>query len=105
MNAGRLKYIIIIQSPEITQNEYGANSINWIDKIIARSDFQNNSGNRVNENGEIIFSYEKIFTIRYYHNINERDRIKFGNDYYRILSLEKEKDKQFIKINTELIND
>lgn len=72
MNAGRLKEVITIQKPTISQNEYGANGTQWTDYITTRSDVQFESGNRDTENGEIVFNYTKIFTIRYYHNIDEK---------------------------------
>ena len=76
MNAGRLKEVITIQKPTISQNEYGANGTQWTDYITTRSDVQFESGNRDTENGEIVFNYTKIFTIRYYHNIDEKDRTR-----------------------------
>ena len=99
MNAGRLKEVITIQKPTISQNEYGANGTQWTDYITTRSDVQFESGNRDTEN------YTKIFTIRYYHNIDEKDRILWKGKLYRILSVEPDRDKQSIIIRTELIND
>ena len=42
MNAGRLKEVITIQKPTISQNEYGANGTQWTDYITTRSDVQLN---------------------------------------------------------------
>ncbi|MDV3120789.1 phage head closure protein [Segatella copri] len=53
----------------------------------------------------MVFNYTKIFTIRYYHNIDEKDRILWKGKLYRILSVEPDRDKQSIIIRTELIND
>lgn len=56
MNAGRLKEVITIQKPTISQNEYGANGTQWTDYITTRSDVQFESGNRDTENGEIVLT-------------------------------------------------
>lgn len=56
MNAGRLKEVITIQKPTISQNEYGANGTQWTDYITTRSDVQFESGNRDTENSEIVLT-------------------------------------------------
>lgn len=105
MDAGRLNEVITIQRSVVLQNQYGANQTTWKDSIITRADVQFTDGSRLNENGDIFFRYTKIFTIRYYHQIQETDRIKWNNQYWRILSIEPDKGKQYKKIITELIND
>lgn len=105
MNSGRLKEIITIQRSSITVDEYGANQLEWKDYITTRAAVQFDSGNRMNESNEIIFSYTKTFTIRVYHKVDEKDRIRWDGKYYRILSIEKDKDKQNLTIRTELINE
>lgn len=105
MNAGRLKYIITIQRPTIKQNDYGANGLDWKDYITTRADIQSVNGERVKENNEIVFAYTKTFTIRIFHDIDEKDRILYDGKKYRILSIDKDRDKQLIAINTELVNE
>lgn len=105
MNAGRLDEIIVIQKPIVSKDEYGANITEWVDSIRTRADVQFESGNRQNENNEIVYSYSKVFTIRYYHNIDEFDRVIWKCKKYRILSIEPDKGKQSITIRTELINE
>nr|DAJ20154.1 MAG TPA: putative head tail adaptor [Siphoviridae sp. ctTYz13] len=105
MNAGRLNEIIKIQSFEIDKNEYGANGVNWIDKITTRANVQFQSGNRINENNEVVFTNLISFTIRIYHNIDEKDRIEWNGKSYKIISIEPNKPKQFLTIKTELINE
>lgn len=105
MNGGRLKEIITIQRSTITVDEYGANQLQWKDYITTRADVQYDSGNRMNESNEIIYTYTKTFTIRVYHKVDEKDRIRWDGKYYRILSIEKDKDKQNLTIKTELINE
>jgi len=105
MNAGRLNEIIKIQSFEVDKNEYGANGVIWKDKITTRANVQFQNGNRINENNEVVFTNLISFTIRIYHNVNEKDRIEWNGKSYKIISIEPNKQKQFLTIKTELINE
>lgn len=105
MQAGILTETITIQQPSINQNGYGANSIVWTDYIRTKSAVTYNNGNRYNENNEIIFTYQVTFTIRIYHQLDERMRIVWNGNKYRILSIEPDKHQQKLVIKTELINE
>lgn len=105
MQAGLLTETITIQKPSVNQNGFGANDVNWSNLITTRANVGYNSGNRVNDNNEITFAYQVTFTIRVYHQINERMRIIWKGQKYRILSIELDKHKQKQTIRTELINE
>lgn len=106
MRAGRLTEIISVEKPTQWSNEYGATSIQWENFIgKTRAEVTYSNGNRRNENNEIIFAYEVTFTVRIYHQINERMRIIWKNKKYRILSIEENKELQSLTIKTELINE
>lgn len=105
MRAGNLHYPITIQEPTAIKDGYGANSIDWRDVISTRSQVTYNSGNRQNQNNEIIHCYTVTFTIRLYHNVNEQMRIVWNGNKYRILSINRELYKQSTTIVTELINE
>lgn len=106
MRAGLLQEVIKVEEPVTTTNEYGANYIQW-KTFIGRTKAQvtYSSGNRANENNEIIFAYEVVFTVRIYHRINERMRIIWKNKKYRILSIEENRQLQTLTVKTELINE
>lgn len=92
MKAGLLSSTIAVEKPEVVSDEFGANTLKWvkhIDKTRAKVTYS--SGNRANENNEIIFTYEVIFTVRHYHSITERMRILWEGNKYRILSIERNK--------------
>lgn len=105
MRAGLLTEEITIQAPVTIKDIYGADSIRWDDVISTRSQVSFNSGQRQNQNNEIVHSYTITFTIRYYHNINERMIIVWKGNRYKILSINREIHKQSITIITELINE
>lgn len=105
MRAGLLKDTITFQQPVSVKDIYGADSIRWDNVITTRAQVSYNSGQRQNQNNEIVHSYTITFTIRYYHNINERMIIVWKGNKYRILSINRELYKQSITIITELINE
>lgn len=105
IKAGELTQNITIQQPITIQNEYGANGIEWRDIISTRAKAEYSSGNRQNENNEIVHNYTITFTIRYYHKVNDDMRIIWNDKKYRILSINREIYKQSTTIITELIND
>lgn len=105
MQAGLLTEKILIEQPIIQQDGFGANDIKWSNFKNTRANVTYSNGNRVNENNEIIFAYNIIFKIRYYHKIKECMRIIWNEQKYRILSIQPDKHRQYKIINTELIND
>ena len=108
MQAGTLNELIKVEQPVVSRNdEYSSKSlIEWKTFIEqTRANVTYTSGNRVNENNEIIFAYEVVFRVRIYHQIDERMRIIWKNKKYRILSIEPNKKLQMLTIKAELIND
>lgn len=106
MRAGTLNEVISVEKPIVVTDEYGATKHTWqtyINKTKANIGYS--TSNRTIENNEIVFAREVLFRVRIYHRITERMRIVWENRKYRILSLEKDKEKQQLTIKTELIND
>lgn len=63
------------------------------------------SGDRVNENGDIFYSSHVVFEIRQGLEFDELYRIEWDGDMYRILSIEKNKRNQSIKIVGDKVNE
>ena len=105
MRAGLLRDKIIVQKLSVTKDSFGANSTVWIDKFSTRAQVTYNSGNRLNQNNEIINTYNVTFTIRIYNDVNEADRVICNSKKYRILFISRELYKQTITIIGELINE
>ena len=105
MQAGILRETFTVQHPTVVSYGYCDNTTTWTDLLTTRASVGYNNGNRVNENNEITFAYEVSFTMRVYHQINERMRIIWQGKKYRILSIELDKHKQKQTIRTELINE
>lgn len=104
LRTGLLREIITIQKLTNIKDSFGATSDNWIDKFNARAQVTTNSGDRLNQNNEIRHSYNVTFTIRFYHDVQDTDRIIYNDTKYRIISINKELNKQAINIIAETIN-
>lgn len=105
LRAGLLSDKITIQRAQTVKDDFGGTKTVWQDLYTTRTRKTYRSGNRVNENNEIIFAYTKTFTVRRYVPVQERDRVLWNGQKWRILSLEPSRDKQSIEIVTELINE
>ena len=105
MIAGQLNDNIEIYSSYLTKNEIGEQVEEWIMKNKTKARIIHNSGSRSIENYEIVYNYVRTFQVRIYVDVNELDRIKWDNRFYRILNIDKDKERQLITITTEIINE
>ena len=105
MNAGKLTERIEIYTPKITINDVGEQSTEYILKLSTKANIQHIKGNRDIENNEIVYNYSRTFEVRIYVDVNEFDRIKWRDKYYRILDIDINKELQQITILTELVNE
>jgi hypothetical protein len=74
-------------------------------KYSTKARLVHNGGNRVIENNEVFFSHSKTFQVRDYVPVDDYDRIKWDNKYYRILNIEPDKERMNKTIQGELIDD
>lgn len=105
MNAGSLTEVIGIYSPHIFKNEVGEQETEYILKYTTKANKINVSGSRDLENHEVTYNYIKTFEIRIYNNVDEFDRIKYKDKFYRILNIDTNRELQKITIQTELVNE
>lgn len=105
MRAGTLIEIITFYKPEIVKTDTGSEDTIYVEYHQCRARQTYNSGNRENLNGDIFFSSNVVFEIRQGLVLDELYRIKWKDNFYRILSIEYNKPNQSIKIVCEKIND
>lgn len=63
------------------------------------------SGNRTIDNEQIFYSVDRQFIVRHYVPVVETDEIRWNNQRWRILSIDRNKEFHNIQINTTLQND
>lgn len=105
MIAGQLTERIEIYSPHIVKNDVGEQTTEYVLKTSTKAHRVNGKGSRDIENREIVYNYIKTFEVRSYVDVDEFDRIKFNNKFYRILDIDTNKELQKIIIETELVNE
>lgn len=104
MIAGRLNEVIKIFSPITTRNEYNEQLTEMQETYTTRAKVDNTSGNRANENNEIVFNYSFQFNVRLYVPVTEHDEIEWQGKRYRILTIVERREYNDKVIQAELIN-
>lgn len=105
MRAGGLKKVIEFHKYTVSRDVMGAQVVNYTLDKKARAEVLNISGNREVDNGEVFYEYDKDFVVRFYHNIDENDRIKYDGSFYRIMSVIPDEDNQMKTIHTQKVNE
>lgn len=104
MRAGLLNEVITIYSNKVEKDEYGYENRTQTKKIKTRARVVHKSGNRSNENGEIVYSNFDTMTVRMYVPIESTDIIKWLGREYRVLYISPDRNRQEINIDVELVN-
>ena len=105
MRAGALNENITILRSVKERDEWGTDKEYW--RIVANTKAQVRymSGNRTTDIQETFFAETVEFVIRYYHNVEPTDRIKYYAQTYRIISINPDKRNNSQTLVTELINE
>lgn len=105
MRAGVLNEAIYIYRQMEIQSDFGDISTSYKMVNTTRAKVEHKLGTRTIQNDEIFYDYSKTFVVRYYVDVFDTDRIKYGNKYYRVISIEPDKQRQQKNILTELVNE
>lgn len=105
MYAGLLNEAIEIWRYTKTQNEYGE-LVTTTEKVRdSRAKVIHLSGSRTLRNNEIQYPYSKEFVLRIHEPINEDMMIKWQGHFYRVLSIDRDREKQQTVVITEIVNE
>lgn len=104
MRAGLLNEVITIYSNKIEKDEYGYEKRTQTKKMKTRARVVHKSGNRSNENSEIVYSNFDTMSVRMYVPIESTDIIKWLGREYRVLYISPDRNRQEIDIDVELVN-
>jgi head-tail adaptor len=103
MLASSLKYSITIQKKTETQDTLGSPVDTWADFKTVRSNVFYGTGVRgyESEQEESLHSYSTTFIFRHLNNFGYNCRIKFDNEIFDIISIEKIRRRDGFKVITE----
>lgn len=104
-SAGLLNEIVVFKEPTLVRGDFGGNATIYTPIITTRARIVNDNGNRNVEETEMVWNYTKTFVVRYYHDIKDNYLITWNGEDYRILNIDKDRDKQQITIKTEKVNE
>ena len=105
MRAGILNDVISIFRQVEVQSDYGDIFTSYQFAHTTRASVEHSLGSRKIQNEEIFYDYSKTFTVRIYVDVQDTDRIKYGNKFYRVISIEPDTQQQKKLILTELVNE
>ena len=105
MMAGQYNEIIKIYKSVETINDYGEREITEVFTFKTRAKLDATSGTRQNENNEIVYTNNKTFYVRSYVPIMDTSIIEFDERKYRVITIDRRREYNDIKIVTELINE
>ena len=105
MQAGLLNRQIEVYKPVTLTNTVGSTTIKWTKAFETRANVRQTSMSRGQQVNEIFYPTSKEFIIRSYHHIDEFHRIKYQNNMYRIVSIERRREMNDILIIADLVNE
>lgn len=105
MQAGLLKEWIVIEQESISRDYFGGEQKVWTQFARTRARVQFKSGDQILENREEIHTVTNTVTIRYREGITRKMRLTWGDEKYRILSIDRNRQDQSLVIKCELINE
>lgn len=105
MRAGLLNESIDIYEKTLLTNSFGEETEEWQLKYSTKARLVHNGGGRVVINDEVFYTHAKTFQVRMYVPVDDLDRIKWNDKFYRILNIEPDKIQNNITIKAELIDD
>lgn len=103
--AGLLNEIIELFAPHAIETASGSSNIEWESVGLYRANVRQMSSNRTEGINEILYDFRREIIVRYYVPVEEYYRVKYNNQWYNILSIDKDRVKQQITIVVERVND
>lgn len=101
MLSGVLKEIIDVYRKTVVRNDFGEEVESYTKVHSYRAGVSHQSTRRAVINYEIQYPYTKFLIVRIFADIDENDIILYDNKYYRITSIEINKDLQNKRIDIE----
>lgn len=105
MYAGLLKEPIEIYDMSSTINEYGERKNELVLTYSTRAKVSHNSGSRTVIDQEIQTPYVKTFVMRVYVPVKDDSWIRYEGYYYRVTSIDTDKDLQQKIVIAEIVNE
>lgn len=103
--AGLLNRQIEVYKAVTLTNTVGSTTTKWTKMFETRASVRQTGMNRGQQVNEIFYPTTREFIIRSYHSIDEFHRIKYQNNFYRIVSIDRRRETNDILIIADLVNE
>lgn len=84
INSGMLRDRIVMLAPTTSNNDYGEQAVTWADYYACRARVTYSKGQRAIDGGEIWLPNTIAVLMRYRSGLNDRMRLRWNGDLYRI---------------------
>lgn len=106
MRASLFGKVVEIYREYKSVNEYGQVITGTYNKVFrTRAEVKQKSGQFTVQNDNTVYTVLTDFTFRRYVDIREFDRIKYKDDFYRVLNITPDEKRQCIFVETEIVQD
>lgn len=93
MNAGDLKYRIMIYKPVRLTSDYGNEKIEYELKTTCRCSVKHDPSSKSEDQNEVVYKEYKTIQVYNFVDILEEDRIFWNKKFYFIISLDEEPER------------
>lgn len=105
MDAALLKDIIEIETPVVERDGFGGQVTVWKRAWRGKARVEFASGSRVLQNSEVVNTRTNRVRVRYKPFFTEKDRLLIDGQYYRVVSMNRDKRDMSTVFMVELINE
>ena len=105
MNSALLTDQIEIYNLTVSKTDYGTIQKTYTYAFTTRAHVIFDSESEVVSEGEILYPINRTFIVRSYAEITERDRIKWNDQYWSIISINNNKYYNNKEVRTTLVNE
>ena len=88
MDIGKMRHRVTIQSPSSTQDSYGQPTVTWTDAATVWARIETLAAREAEVAQRIYPTAEHKVTMRYRSGVTSDCRLKFGNRYLNVLSVQ-----------------
>lgn len=105
MAAGLYDKVVTIQRPQTLKNDFGEETVEYVDKYQVRARIVHQTGSVDVENGEILHNYRKKIEMYRFIDIRLTDYLKFDDNQFRVIDIDENRQLNKKTLIVELVND
>lgn len=105
MQAGLLRDWVDVMEERVERDKLGGETRKWVRLLRVRARIQDKSADVVDRQREAVYTAVKRVSLRYRPGITRGMRLMWGGEFYRIVSLDRNRRNMSWDIGCELVNE